>query len=127
LSGDSDDLVEGSTNLLLTVDERAQLAALTGLTTGITAYSGGGQANAVLLTTRYNRVDTVAVAGDSIKLPVVTGGEVVVVKNAGAFATDLFPQSGGKINKLATNAALSIAVDTAVFLFAVGPNLWESL
>lgn len=126
-SGDSDDLTEGAVNLLMTVDERAQLAALAGLTTGITAYSGGGQANAVLLTTRYNRIDTVAVAGDSVKLPAVTGGEVVIVKNAAALSMDVFPQPGGKINKLATDAALAVGADTAVFLFAVGTNLWESL
>jgi hypothetical protein len=127
LSGDSDDLIEGSTNLLMTTTERANLAYITGNTVGITAYSGGGQANAIELTTRYNIVEVVAVAGDSTKLKAVPSGTMIVVKNTGVAAMDLFPNSGAKINKLATNAAISVPIDTAIYLFATSATQWESI
>lgn len=164
LSGNSDDLTEGATKLLLTVAERAKLAAiesgatadqtgaeikaalfaetdtnnfddaykakldaLTGLTTGITAFAGGGQGSATQLTTRYNIVETVASVGDSVKLPTANGATVVVVKNIGASSCDVFPQGGESINKLADNAAFVLASDTAKYFFATASDLWETL
>lgn len=164
LSGNSDDLTEGATKLLLTVAERAKLTAiepgatadqtgaeiktalfaesdtnnfddaykakvdaLTGLTTGITAHAGGGQGSAVALTTRYNVVETVATPGDSVKLPTANGATIVVVKNIGANACDVFPQGGESINKLAADTALSLAADTAKYFFATSSTLWETL
>jgi hypothetical protein len=181
LSGDSDDLVEGAVQLLMSVAERAKLAGIevaatadqTGaeikalyeaeantnaftdaehtklagiesgatadqsaseieallntVTTGITAYASGGQANAVALTTRINIIATVASPGDSVKLPVAVVGKVVVVKNIGANSVDVFPVSGSAINKLATDNALAIAADTAKYFFATSATLWETL
>lgn len=164
LSGNSDDLTEGATKLLMTVAERGKLTAiepsatadqtgaeikaalfaeadtnnfsdsykdkldaLTGLTTGITAYAGGGQGSATPLTTRYNIIETVVTTGDSVKLPTANGATVVVVKNIGANSCDIFPQGGESINKLADNVAFALAADTAKYFFATASDLWETL
>lgn len=164
VSGDSDDLIEGSVNLLLTVAERGKLAAiesaatadqtgaeikalyeaeantnaftdgykaaldeLSGLTLGITAFAGGGQASATLLTTRYNVVDTVASVGDSVKLPVTTGGKILIIKNNGTNSMDLFPQSGVSINKLTADVALAIPADSTVWIYSTSATQWHSL
>ena len=44
-------------------DVSSALAGLSDCTTGIVAHPGGGQADAVQLTTAWNRVATVATAG----------------------------------------------------------------
>ncbi len=77
---------------------------------GITAFATGGQGSATLLTKAINEVSTVATAADSVKLPVAVAGEEVTVINNGAAAMDVFPNTGDKINALATDAAFSIAV-----------------
>jgi hypothetical protein len=72
--------------------------------TGITAFAGGGQTNAVLLTAQYNRIDTVATAADSVKLPPPTyiGQEVEVMNNAAANSMQVFGSGTDTINGVAT-------------------------
>lgn len=79
------------------------------VTNSITAYAGGGQANATSLTTQINRITTCATAGDSVKLPLATAGKKVTVYNDGATALDIYPQSGENIDPLADNVALRIS------------------
>src|SRR5687767_11683626 len=71
-----------------------------GLTTGITAFAGGGQASATALTTSVNNVTVCATAGDSVKLPAAATGLTVTVKNSGATALDIFPASSDSIDAL---------------------------
>lgn len=79
-------------------------------TNGITAFAGGGQASAVLLTTVINRVTTVGTAGDSVKLPVSAPGVQVTVYNAAAAnSMNVFPQTGDQINALGANTAFAVA------------------
>jgi len=60
---------------------------VTGSATGITAYAGGGQANATALTSKYNNVTISATNGDSVKLPSALAGKRVYVLNSDAAQT----------------------------------------
>lgn len=84
---------------------------------GLTAYAGGGQANATALGLGANVVTTVGTAADSVKLPsgAVIGGAVIHVKNLGANSLNVFPPVGGAINALADNTAIAIAAGSALF------------
>lgn len=86
-------------------------------TDGIVARSGGGQALATVLTSKFNRIITVAVAADSALLPPAVAGLAVTVRNDGANAANIFPQNNGDIiNALAVNTALSVgAASTTTF------------
>lgn len=77
----------------------------------ITAFAGGGQTNAVLLTSQYNRVDTVATAADSVKLPAPTfiGQEVEVMNNAAANSMQVFGSGTDTINGVATATGVAQA------------------
>lgn len=78
--------------------------------TGITAHSGGGQTNATALTAWYNRVDTVAVAADSVKLPAPSyTSQIVAVMNNTANATQVFGSGTDTINGVATATGVSLA------------------
>jgi len=83
----------------------------------LTAFAGGGQANATALGYGANVVTTCATGGDSVKLPAgaVVGGNVIHVKNLGAASCNVFPPSGGKINALATNTAIAVAAGSAMW------------
>jgi len=117
---------EADTNAF-TDSYKAVLDELGGITLAITAFAGGGQVSATLLTTRWNLVETVASPGDSVKLPVTTGAKMVVVKNTGASACDVFPQSGVSINKLSADVALSVAADSTTWFYSTSATQWESL
>jgi hypothetical protein len=104
---------------------RAELeTTLNTVTTGITAYATGGQANAVELTTRFNHVGTVATGGDSVKLPTAAVGLQVTVVNKGASAMDLFPGSGDNIDGTGVDTAVSIGIGSAVTLWAADATNW---
>lgn len=97
-------------------------------TNGITAFSTGGQTNAVPLVSVINRVTTVAAAADSVKLPAAVAGLSITVTNAAAAnAMNVFPATGDIINALAANTALSIVANkTATFTCAVAGQ-WHSV
>lgn len=57
---------------------------------GLTAHAGGGNANALLLTSWMNTVTTVATAADSVMLPPGYGGAEIVVINHGANSLQVF-------------------------------------
>jgi len=93
-------------------------------TTGITAFASGGQTNAILLTTEYNVVNTVAAAGDSVKLPPAAGGLRCVVFNRGANALNLFPNTSDVINALAVDTAIAILAAGKLALFCTDDTIW---
>jgi hypothetical protein len=130
LTGNSDDLTEGAVKLLLTVYERALIASavqptsINTRTLGITAFASGGQTNAILLTTEYNVVNTVAAAGDSVKLPPAVGGLRVVVFNRGANALALFPNTSDVIEALAVDTSISVAAAGKIALFCTDDTIW---
>lgn len=89
------------------------------VTDNVTAFAGGGQADATVLGTSVSIVTLVASAGDSVKLPPghSIGGAIIYVYNDGANDLDVFPQSGHEI----VGAG---GVDTAV---SVSPGNWLRL
>lgn len=84
----------------------------------ITAFAGGGQANAYTLNSMINRVSTVASANDSIKLPATYIQLLpIYIRNDGANSLNLYPKSGGTINSLGANNPLAIAAGVSIILF----------
>jgi hypothetical protein len=99
------------------------------VTTGITAAAGGGQANAVALTSQFNVLSTVGTAADSVLLPALNAnfvGARVIVKNGGANSANVFPFTGQTINALAANTALAVAAAATTTFVAVSATNWQS-
>lgn len=92
--------------------------------TGITAYAGGGQTNAVVLSGAVNVIGTCATAADSVKLPVASAGDEVWVRNNGAASSNVFPQSGGKINNGTGDAAVACAASKTMVFKCIGGVDW---
>lgn len=93
----------------------------------ITAFAGGGQANAILLQASVNRVTTVATIGDSVAIPPALPGAQLVVINAAANSMNLFPSAGDAINALGANAAYAIAGAKTVMLVCAVAGTWNAL
>lgn len=93
-------------------------------TTGITAFAGGGQASAVVLTNAINIIATCATGGDSVMLPVAEQGDEVTIDNQGAASCNVFPQVGGAIRGAAANAALALANAKTGFYKSLGSGNW---
>jgi hypothetical protein len=94
------------------------------VTTGITAYATGGQANAVALTSEINVIGTVGTADDSVKLPTAAAGLEVTVINQTTTAAEVFPVSGGYIDGAAINVADALPGKTATTYVAVNATNW---
>lgn len=79
--------------------------------TGITAFAGGGQTNAVTLTAQSNSVDTVATAADSVKLPAPSyvGQVVHVLNNAASNSMQVYGSGTDTINGVATATGVAQA------------------
>jgi len=92
----------------------------------ITAYDGGGQANAYQLTKAHNRVSTAAQAHDSIKLPVGVPGMICSVWNDSGYTIDCYPATGGQINEDGANVPVEYINNQRKFLVCYASNLWVS-
>lgn len=90
-----------------------------GLSSAITAYAGGAQTNAVVLTSTFNIVTVSGTNGDSVKLPATFPvGTLMYIMNADAAQTiDVFPASGDDIGA-GTNNAINIAAGGFLGLIA---------
>ncbi len=93
-------------------------------TTGITAYAGGGQTNAVALTTYYNNVTVCATANDSVKLLTAVAGTIQVVTNNGATSLAVFPYSGDTINGGTVDTAINMPSGTTLEFYSVSGTNW---
>jgi hypothetical protein len=80
-----------------------------GVAVGITAFAGGGQGSATLLTKTNNSVDTVATAADSVKLPLATVGARIRVFNTTATSAQVFGSGTDTINAVATATGVALA------------------
>jgi len=108
-------------------DVSGVLADRDSYTNGITAYAGGGQTNAVALTATYNRITTVATAGDSVKLPAaIAGSRTVVFNKAAANSLNVFPATGDAINALSANAAYALAATKGVEFICCVTGIWDT-
>ena len=90
----------------------------------ITAFAGGGQANATLLSKEVNRITTVATAGDSVKLPVSAAGLTIVVINHGANACQVYGSGTDTIDDVATATGVSQMVNSVVIYFCTTAGAW---
>jgi len=96
--------------------------------TTITAFAGGGQANATQLNKEYNKVTVVATTGDSVKLKAAKRGVRQIIVNADtAEAMDVFPQSGDNYEGLAVNLAVSLTFGASMEAFCFVDNEWTLL
>lgn len=95
-------------------------------TNSITAFAGGGQTNATALTSRINRVTTVATAADSVKLPATTGGLGLwcIVINSGANSLQAFGAGTDTINGVATATGVAIAAGKVGVYFSPAAGVW---
>lgn len=84
--------------------------------TALTAHAGGTQAAALALTARYNRVDTVGSAADSVLLIAATqlGQRQHVKNNAGVNALQMFGAGTDTINAVATATGVALAAGKSV-------------
>lgn len=99
----------------------------------LVAAAGGTKAAALLLTSGYNRVITVATTADSVKLPAVTADDIgleVIVVNDGANALQAFGSNSDTIDGIATGTGVALsAAKRASFLlstYSSGVGKWQS-
>ena len=90
----------------------------------ITAHAGGGQANAVALTSELNRITTVATAGDSVALPASAAGLTVIVENAGANPMQVYGAGTDTINGVATATGVSQMQSSVVIYTCYTAGAW---
>ena len=101
----------------------AALGTVGGVTATITAWPGGGQANATLITTAINRITTCATAGDSVKLPATfVAGQPITVNNDGATRCNVFPSSGDTILGLSADVAIQLLPSQSMNFKAITAN-----
>lgn len=88
----------------------------------ITAFAGGGQANATQSADRKVLIETVASSGDSVKTIAATVGAYQHFQNRGANAANIYPQSGANFLGEAADGPLSLAAgnDLAIFCYTAG-------
>lgn len=95
----------------------------------ITAAAGGGQTNAVQISSMNARVTTVATAADSVKLMPTASGLIIYVSNAAATnSMNVFPAVGDSINALSANTAFAVAAGkTCGFVCYTKGGPWHTL
>jgi len=91
----------------------------------VTAFGGGGQANATVLTALFNTITVCAAPGDSVRVPDPGAGMWVGVVNATPNSFDMFPQVGGQIMALGVNVAQPVASGERWLFASTGTN-WAS-
>lgn len=121
-------LTQANPGAMPTIQMGVGQRVLVSATNAITAFAGGGQASAVLLTSDINRITTVGTAADSVKMPPAVPGMTVTVSNAAAAnSMNLFPATGEAINALAANAAFAIAANKTAELTCAVAGQWHAL
>lgn len=109
----------GTSDAWVSVDTDFSLSSLT-------AFAGGGQGSATQTAHGFNEITVSATAGDSVKLPAAADGGVVIIKNDGATAADVYPATGDTINDGSANAAIRIAPGNEIAFRAVDATNWET-
>lgn len=93
----------------------------------ITAYAGGGKANATALTTSVNRITTCATSGDSVLLPKAIAGSFVVVMNEGARTLAMYGAGTDTVDDNVTANPSYLAAGDEVWLACVTRGVWNTL
>ena len=93
--------------------------------TGISA-AGTVQGNATVIAKQINVVSTVA-SGAGVVLPSAVAGMTIYITNTSANSLLVYPASGGAINSLATNAAITQAANSTLHYIAPTTTQWYSV
>lgn len=101
------------------ISNAVKRVAASGIGDGLTA-AGTNQATAYSMTASVNVFSTVAAGTGAV----LTMGPVQTVFNGGANELRVYPPSSAKINNLATNAAMLLAVNTACSFFYSSATQW---
>lgn len=78
------------------------------------------------LTSDYNVITTAAANPSGVTLPTATQGRRIVIVNKGANPVNVYPATGGTIDALAANAAISLAVNGVMEFNASSTTQWYS-
>ena len=93
---------------------------------GLTA-TGTTQADAYVLAAASNAFSTVASGTGAVLYSVTVAGDSQMVYNGGANALKVYPPSGEKLNALATDAPMTLAVNTACLFSKLTPTVWTGI
>ena len=115
-----------TTTLVTTGNATVQGYSLASTADNITAFAGGGQAKATQLAKQFNRLTTVATAGDSVKLPVSIAGMAISVHNDGAKSAQVFGASPDTINNLPTATGVTLATTVTATYRCYTAGAWHA-
>ncbi len=105
--------VPGNTNYEIVTALTAQQS----VTDGITASTTNTQAGALALTSTFNNVTTVAVAANTVKLPLAVAGLWVAIRNSAANSMQVYGDGTDTINAVATATGVAQAATTSALYF----------
>ena len=90
----------------------------------LTAFAGGGQANALPLTAELNRITTVATNGDSVKLPPSQAGLTIYIVNHTLNTLQVFGNGVDLIDDVVTTTGVSQMPNSTVLYFCSTAGNW---
>lgn len=127
-------------NLVLTTNNSANLVEITripimsSLSATVSAFAGGGQASATVLTSYYNAVTTVASDGDSVKLDTIANmpvGSVIIIKNCTATNTlNIYPDSGSQFfytTLQSVDTSIGLAPGNSLTAYRRTLTIWDGI
>lgn len=95
---------------------------------GITAYAGGGQTNAYQTSKKFNLIETVATAGDSIKTISATLDAEQTFKNSTLVSMTVYPKLGEQFRKgntlLGANVGYAVAGRNTLHVYCYEAGIW---
>lgn len=101
--------------------------AIPDVTNGITATASGTQVTSLILSTKWNRITTVASGNDSVRLPPAIAALTIVVVNAAASnSAKIWPSPGDAINALGADAALTLAANKLIEFRCLNDGQWHT-
>lgn len=89
--------------------------------------TGTTQADAYALTAATNAFATVAAGTGAVLSSEAVPGDSQLVFNGGANALKVYPPSGEKLNALATDAAMTLAANTACQFTKLTSTVWTGI
>lgn len=125
--------ISGGVGLLNPANVNAAIAnGLRNYSDGLVALAGGGQAGSTLLALGVNFVKTVATGSDSLMLPPAVPGSVLLVKNGGANAAQVFANTQSSlpsgvedtINGTAGATGVSVGSGATAMLMCTAYGAW---
>ena len=94
--------------------------------TGITAGATQTQGGATALTAEFNDVTTVSTAGDGVKLLTAVAGQRQTVRNSGALALAVYPNTSDAIDAVSANGAVTLQPGEEVQFDAIDATTWRT-